>query len=76
MTGPIGSGHLVFKDIESWFTNNGASQHMTRLRSFFLDLTEIDSDFRVNCGVVPQLIAKGVGRVRFQLESGGLLQVV
>jgi hypothetical protein len=30
----------------------------------------------VNCGAGPQLAAKGVGRVRFQQESGGLLEVV
>jgi hypothetical protein len=29
----------------------------------------------VNCGVGPQLAVKGVGRVRFQLDSGGLLEV-
>jgi hypothetical protein len=75
MTGPVGSGCLVFEDIESWFVDSGASRHMTGLRSVFLDLTEIDSDCRVNCGVGPQLAVKGVGRVRFQLESGGLLEV-
>jgi hypothetical protein len=75
MTGPMGSGCLAFKDIESWFVDNGASRHMTRLRSVFLDLTEIDSNCRVNCGDGPQLAVKGVGRVRFQLELGGLLEV-
>jgi hypothetical protein len=48
---------------------------MIGLRSVFLDLTEIDSDCRVNCGVGPQHAVKGVGRMRFQLESGGLLEV-
>jgi hypothetical protein len=68
MIGPVGSGCLAFKDIESWFVDSGASQHMTRLRLVFLNLTEIDSECRVNCGADPQLAVKGVGRVRFQLE--------
>ena len=45
------------------------------LRSVFLDLTKIDSDCSVNCGAGPQHAVKGVGRMRFQLESGGLLEV-
>jgi len=53
MTGPLGSGFLAFEDIESWFVDNGSSQHMIGLRSIFLDITEIDSDCRVNCGVGP-----------------------
>jgi hypothetical protein len=71
----MGSGCLVFKIIESWFVDSGASWHMTGLRSVFLKLTEIDSDYRVNCGDGPQLVVKRVGRVRFQLESGGFLKV-
>jgi hypothetical protein len=69
MAGPIGSGYLVFEDIELWFVDSGASRHMTGLRSFVLDLTEIESDCRVNCGVGTQVAVKGVGRVRFKLYS-------
>jgi hypothetical protein len=75
MVGPMGSGCLGLKDIESWFVDSGASQHMIRLRSVFLDLIEIDSDCRVKCGAGPQLSIKEVGRVRLQLESGGILEV-
>jgi hypothetical protein len=71
----VGSGCLAFEDIESWFVDSRSSRHMTGLRSVFLDLIEIDSDCRVNYGVGPQLAVKGVGRVRFQLELGGLLEV-
>jgi hypothetical protein len=39
MTGPVGSGCLTFKDIESWFVDSGTSRHMTGLRSVFLNLT-------------------------------------
>lgn len=75
MTGHVGSGCLAFKDTESWFVDSGASRHMTRMRSVFLDLTEIDSNCKVNCGASPQFAVKGDGRVRFQLESRGLLEV-
>jgi hypothetical protein len=54
---------------------SGASRHMTGLRSIFLDIIEIDPDCRVNCGAKPQLVVKGVGMVRFQLESGGFVEV-
>jgi hypothetical protein len=80
MASPMGSGCLVLEDIESWFVDNGASRNMTGLRLVFLDLIEIDSDFRVNCGDNPQLAVKGVGRVIFQLEfrrsSGGWQGVI
>ena len=32
MTGPLGSGFLVFEDIEMWFMDSGSSRHMTRMR--------------------------------------------
>jgi hypothetical protein len=73
--GPLGSGCIAFEDIEMWFVDNGASQHMTWTKSMFLNVTEIDLDYNVNCGADPQLAVKGVGNVRFQLESGGFLEV-
>jgi hypothetical protein len=75
MTGPLGSGCLTFEDIEVWFVDNGASWHMTGMRSVFLSLSETDSDCFVGIGTGPQLAVKGVGSVRFQLESGGFLEV-
>jgi hypothetical protein len=75
MASSVGNGCLVFEDIESWFVDCGASRHMTGLRSIFLDLTKIDSDCSVNCGTGPQHAVKGVGRMRIQLQSGGLLEV-
>jgi hypothetical protein len=41
----------------------------------FLSLSEIDSECFVDSGVDSQLALKGVGSVRFQLESGGFLEV-
>jgi hypothetical protein len=76
MTGPLGSGCLVFEDIEVWFVDSGASRHMTGMRLVFLSLSETDSDCCVGVGTGPQLAVKGVGSVRFQLESGGFLEVV
>jgi hypothetical protein len=75
MTGPLGSGCPVFEDIEAWFVDNGASRHMTGMRSVFLSLLEIDSDCFLDSGANSQLAVKGVGSVRFQLESGGFLEV-
>jgi hypothetical protein len=65
MTGPLGSGCLVFKDIEVWLVDSGASRHMTRMRLVFLSLSEIDSDYCVGVGIGPQLAVKGVRSVRF-----------
>jgi hypothetical protein len=75
MIGPLGSGCLVFEDIEVWFVDNGASRHMTRMRLVFFSLSETNSDCYVGVGTDPQLAVKGVGSVRFQLESGGFLEV-
>jgi hypothetical protein len=49
---------------------------MTGMRLVFLSLSETDSDCCVGVGTGPQLAVKGVGRVRFQLERGGFLEVV
>jgi hypothetical protein len=76
MTGPLGNGCLVFKDIEVWFMDSGASRHMTGMRSVFLSLSKTDSDCCVGVGTDPQLAMKGVGSIRFQLESRGFLEVV
>jgi hypothetical protein len=75
INGPLGSGCLVFEDIVVWFVDSGASRHMTRTRLVFLSLSETDSDCCVGVGTSRQLAVKGVGSVRFQLESGGFLEV-
>jgi hypothetical protein len=43
MTSLSSSGSAEFGDIGAWFVNNGASRHMTRLRSLFLGFSKIDS---------------------------------
>jgi hypothetical protein len=53
MTSPLGSGCLAFEDIEVWFMDNGASRHMMRMRSMFLSLLEIDSNYFVCSGTDP-----------------------
>jgi hypothetical protein len=52
-----------------------ASSHMTRMRSMFFGVSEIDSDLHVVCGVNTMHTVKGLGIVDFQLESGGSLKV-
>jgi hypothetical protein len=42
----------------------------------FLRLSKIYLDFFVDSGADSQLAVKGFGSVRFQLESGGFLEVV
>jgi hypothetical protein len=59
-----------------WFVDNGASRHMTGMRLVFLSLSETDSDYCVGVGTGLQLAVKGVGSVRFQLESGCFLKIV
>jgi hypothetical protein len=75
MTGALGSGCLVFEDIEVWFMDSGYSWHMTGMRLVFLGLSETNSDCCVGVGTSPQLAVKGVGSVRFQLDLGGFLEV-
>jgi hypothetical protein len=61
----------------AWFLDSGASRHMTRMRSVFLSFSEIDSGSYVGCGVstIHVLAVEGVGSVRFQLDSGGYLEL-
>jgi hypothetical protein len=75
MTGPLGSGGLVFEDIEVWFVDSGSSRHITGMRSMFLSVSETGSDCHVKSGARTMHAVKGVGCVRFQLESGGSLEV-
>jgi hypothetical protein len=66
----------VFEDIEVWFVDSGASRHMMGMRSVFLSLSKTESDCVVDSGADSKLAVKGVESVRFQLESGGFLEVV
>jgi hypothetical protein len=55
--------------------DSDSSHHMTRMRSVLLSVSEMGSDLHVGSGVDNMHAAKGVGWVRFQLESGGALEV-
>jgi hypothetical protein len=61
--------------IDMWVLDNGASSHMMRMRSMFLSVSETGSDLHVRCGASTMHAVNGVGCVRFQLESGGSLEV-
>jgi hypothetical protein len=76
MTSHVGSGFLVFQYIEVWFMDSGYSWNMTRMRLVFLSLSETYSDCVVGSGPDSRLAVKGVGSVRFQLESVGFRGVV
>jgi hypothetical protein len=58
-----------------WVVDNGSSRHMTGMRSTFLSVPEKDSECHANCGTSTMHAVKGVGCVRFQLESGVSLEV-
>jgi hypothetical protein len=52
-----------------------SSRHMMRMRSMFLSVSEKDSDCYADCGIHTMHTVKGVGCVKFQLESGVSLEV-
>ena len=69
----VGSGGF-WGDIR-WIVDSGASCHMTGIWRIFLIITETDPDRQVvNEGGMAQAV-RGVGRVRFQLEFGGFLEL-
>jgi len=71
----LGSGSATFGDIGELFVDRGSSLHMMRMISMFLSISEIDSNYHVGCGNSTMHLVKGVGCVRFQLESRGSLKV-
>ena len=63
------------EDSGAWFVYIGSSRHMTGMRSVFLSVSETGSYLHVGSGVSTMHAMKGVGCVRFQLESSGSLEV-
>jgi hypothetical protein len=63
------------EDSGAWFEENGSSCHMTGMRSIFLSVSETGSNCHVKSGVCTRHAVKGVGCVRFQLESRVSLEV-
>jgi hypothetical protein len=59
----------------AWFVDSGASRHMTGTHELFTSLSEKDLDLHVELGTNAKCGVEGVGTVRFQLESGGSLEV-
>jgi hypothetical protein len=55
--------------------DSGSSRHMTGMRSVFLSVLEMGSNFHMKNGVHTRHAIKGVGYVRVQLESGVSLEV-
>jgi hypothetical protein len=64
-----------YEDIGVWIVDSGSSRHMTGMRSMFLSVLETGSNLHVKNGASTMHAVKGVGCVRFQLESGGSLEV-
>jgi hypothetical protein len=53
------------KDSGAWFVDSGSSRHMTVMRSVFLSVSKMGSDFHVKNGAHTRHAVKGVGCVRF-----------
>jgi hypothetical protein len=71
----LGSGSAEFGDIGAWIVDSGSSLHMKGMRSMSLSVLETDSYCHVDCGTSTMHAVKGVGCVRFQLDSGGSLEI-
>jgi len=65
----LGNGNATFGDIRAWFVDTGSSRHMMGIKSMFLNVSETNLDCHVGCGTTTMHVVKGVGCVRFQLES-------
>lgn len=61
---------------DAWVVDNAASSHMIGMRSMFLSVSEIESNYYARCGVRTMHVVNPVGTVVFQVESRGSLEVV
>jgi hypothetical protein len=59
----------------AWYLDSGASRHMMGTHELFTSWSETDSDLHVELDTHAKCGVEGVGTVRFQLESGGFLEV-
>jgi hypothetical protein len=55
--------------------DSGASRHMTRTHELFTNWSKMDSDLHMELGTHAKCGVEGIGTVKFQLESGGFLEV-
>ena len=72
-----GFGCMGYSGSLTWFLDSGATRNMTGMRNVFLSYKELSPGSFVGCGVCTRhrLAVKGVGKVRFQLESGGCMEL-
>jgi hypothetical protein len=59
-----------------WYLDNGASFHMMGTHDFFTRCSETKLYLQVELGTLSKFGVEGVGTMRFQLESGGFLELV
>ena len=62
-------------DTGAWYMDSGAARHMTGIRAVFRELTDHDRVILTEDGYAGTHAVEGVGKVIFQLESGGYLEV-
>ena len=63
------------EDSGAWYIGGGAARHMTGARAMFLELTEMNRLMFTEDGYVGTHAVEGVGRVLFQLKSGGYMEI-
>ena len=69
-------GSIVYENIETWLVDSGSSCHMMGLRTMFFSFIEIDSNYYVHSSTNAMHVVKGLGYVRFQLNSREPLDMV
>lgn len=70
-----GSSMAKCEDSGAWYIDGGATRHMIGTRAMFLELTEVDRRMLTKDGYANTHAVEGVGRVLFQLEFGGYLEI-
>jgi len=65
---------VEFEDIGAWFIDNRSSRHMMGMKSMVLSFLETGLDYHMKSGAHTGHAVKGVGCVKFQLESGASLE--
>jgi hypothetical protein len=68
-------GSVGFVHDNRWIVDSGASCHMTGIWRIFLSITETSLGRLVESEGGMAQVVRGVGRIRFRLEYGGLLEV-
>ena len=70
-----GLNRVIYEDIQEWFVYSGSSRHMTRMKSIFMNFLESDTNGYIGYVTNTRKEIRGVGYVRFHIESGRFLGI-